>query len=234
MTTDHPAPESERYAVKRIIHDGFNNGSSSTAIADAILSRRTSELDAASNACLQLAAAHGLATGHGDTVADMIRELFDGLLSRRGGPVAWRCFHCDEVFSDADSAREHFGYSQMETPGCKLNEIEGGLLGIVRRQEEQLRKFYSEETASYREFYALGAEHSQALRREEEKGYARGLADASPPAPALDARTVEVLEKIVSEWDKCNEQELQLDEGVEQAIEAGRALLVATRADRGK
>lgn len=40
-----------------------------------------SELDAASNACLELAAKHGFATGHGDTVADMIRE-FSGQISR--------------------------------------------------------------------------------------------------------------------------------------------------------
>ena len=34
-----------------------------------------SQLDDASNACLELAAKHGFATGHGDTVADMIREF---------------------------------------------------------------------------------------------------------------------------------------------------------------
>lgn len=34
-----------------------------------------SELDDASNACLELASKHGYATGHGDTVADMIREF---------------------------------------------------------------------------------------------------------------------------------------------------------------
>jgi hypothetical protein len=34
-----------------------------------------SELDDASNACLELATKHGFATGHGDTVADMIREF---------------------------------------------------------------------------------------------------------------------------------------------------------------
>lgn len=41
-----------------------------------------SELDDASNACLELAAEHGLATGHGDTVGDMIRE-FSGQLRGR-------------------------------------------------------------------------------------------------------------------------------------------------------
>lgn len=34
-----------------------------------------SELDAASNACLKLCSRHGFATGHGDTVADMICEI---------------------------------------------------------------------------------------------------------------------------------------------------------------
>jgi hypothetical protein len=34
-----------------------------------------SALDDASNACLELASKHGFATGHGDTVADMIREF---------------------------------------------------------------------------------------------------------------------------------------------------------------
>jgi len=39
-----------------------------------------SELDDASNACLELCAKHGFATGHGDTVADMIREI-DGQIA---------------------------------------------------------------------------------------------------------------------------------------------------------
>lgn len=44
-----------------------------------------SELDDASNACLELAAKHSLATDHGDTVGDMIRE-FSGQI--RTGSVA--------------------------------------------------------------------------------------------------------------------------------------------------
>ena len=41
-----------------------------------------SALDDASNACLELAAEHGFATGHGDTVADMISE-FSGQIGNR-------------------------------------------------------------------------------------------------------------------------------------------------------
>lgn len=99
--------------------------------------------------------------------------------------MEWRCFHCDEVFTDTAAAKDHFGYDLLAEPGCKLNEIEGGLLGIVRRQEERLDAYHREDTASYREFYSLGADHSQALRREEEKGYAKGLADGRAEALAL-------------------------------------------------
>ncbi|WP_197689302.1 hypothetical protein [Bradyrhizobium erythrophlei] len=102
--------------------------------------------------------------------------------------MPWRCFHCDEVFTDEAAAREHFGISEMEIPGCKLNALEGGLLGIVRRQEEQLEQYHREDTASYREFYALGADHYRALRSEEEKGYARGLKDARQETEAENVR----------------------------------------------
>src|SRR6185369_497961 len=30
----------------------------------------------------------------------------------------WRCFHCDETFTDKNSAAEHFGVGQHVTPGC--------------------------------------------------------------------------------------------------------------------
>lgn len=41
-----------------------------------------SELDAASNALLELCSRHGFATGHGDTVADIVREV-DAQISER-------------------------------------------------------------------------------------------------------------------------------------------------------
>jgi hypothetical protein len=91
----------------------------------------------------------------------------------------WRCFHCGELFSDRAAAAEHFGVSEIETPACKLNAMEGGLLGLVRRQAEQIEAYHREDTASYREFYSLGADHARALIREEQKGYERGLADAA-------------------------------------------------------
>jgi len=90
----------------------------------------------------------------------------------------WRCFHCDDVFTDRAAAAEHFGGDNLQAdPACKLNSIEGGLIALVRAQEQELQQFRTEETASYREFYRLGAEHAAAVRRAEEEGYAKGLAD---------------------------------------------------------
>ena len=90
---------------------------------------------------------------------------------------SWRCFHCDEVFTDRQDALAHFGDNILATPACWLTQDQRGLVGIIREQEAELRQHRSEDTASYREFYSLGAAHTTALMREEERGYERGLAD---------------------------------------------------------
>lgn len=96
--------------------------------------------------------------------------------------AGWNCFHCGEHFSSRTdegvaAARDHFGETPIETPACKLNALEGGLLKLYREAQNELRSYREEDNASYREFYRLGGDHSRALMREEEKGYARGLAD---------------------------------------------------------
>jgi hypothetical protein len=90
----------------------------------------------------------------------------------------WKCFHCSEVFDTPESAREHFGASECSKAACKLSPDIAGLVSIIRDQERELQKYRLEDSASYREFYALGVKHSQELRAEEERGYARGLEDA--------------------------------------------------------
>src|SRR3546814_898379 len=32
----------------------------------------------------------------------------------------WRCFHCDETFTAAAAAREHFGVTESEDPTCRV------------------------------------------------------------------------------------------------------------------
>lgn len=45
------------------------------AVRDGVGAKRQAELEDANNACIELAAKHGYATGHGDTVGDIIREF---------------------------------------------------------------------------------------------------------------------------------------------------------------
>lgn len=51
----------------------------------------------------------------------------------------WTCFHCGETFMTKGGARDHFGYTPAETPGCVIKAIEvgeeRGLLHALRRAE---------------------------------------------------------------------------------------------------
>lgn len=94
------------------------------------------------------------------------------------GSREWRCFHCDEVFTDPKAAANHFGVDHVGNETlCQMAQVDGGIARVIADLAEELQRYRSEDNASYREFYALGADHSQALIREEQKGYDRGLAD---------------------------------------------------------
>lgn len=41
-----------------------------------------------------------------------------------GGGREWRCFHCDEVFSDREVAERHFGTRQYDAPLCAADQFE--------------------------------------------------------------------------------------------------------------
>lgn len=97
----------------------------------------------------------------------------------------WKCFHCGEVFTTADTAREHFGADPQKQPGCILKVSSGddkGLLAELRRVEAERDRLQfqidNESTEADRRIQQMQSEHQIALRREEEKGYARGLDDA--------------------------------------------------------
>lgn len=95
------------------------------------------------------------------------------------GRKQWRCFHCDEVSTRREDARLHFGADQGHDPICKLRMPgEYHLLNILRDQEQQLERYRAEDSEVMRAMHSMYADHAGALRREEEKGYARGLRDA--------------------------------------------------------
>jgi hypothetical protein len=94
------------------------------------------------------------------------------LLERRPAVAhGWRCFHCEATFTDAESAREHFGNSERQGPICEIDAAK------FRETEALLARYQEEDTDLHREIYGMQARHATELRREEEKGYARGLTD---------------------------------------------------------
>jgi hypothetical protein len=82
----------------------------------------------------------------------------------------WRCFYCDEVFTDPEDARVHFGDDCMSDTACQI-------VRAVREAARQLARYRAEDSDKDREFYRMQAEHTVALRRAEEEGYRRGLVD---------------------------------------------------------
>lgn len=108
--------------------------------------------------------------------------------------IEWRCFHCDEVFADREAAADHFGVQIdgcADDVACKINATDGLLVSMLREAQAELREYHQEDNAAFRQFHALGAEHATALRREEEKGYARGLEDAKKHPETLGLRSAD-------------------------------------------
>lgn len=148
----------------------------------------------------------------------------------------WRCFHCDEVFTDIDAAADHFGVQidgTADEVACKLNATDGLLVKMLREAQEELRRYRQEDHEAYRQFYALGAEHATALHREEEKGYARGLADGhaealrTPKPTPTQPGTVELYSR---RWKSTEYYERNT--AAERVIEAARKCADATTTER--
>lgn len=92
-------------------------------------------------------------------------------LQRRVSCGPWQCFHCGETFHDVKSAEEHFGLSAVVVPMCQI------FGQTVRNMENELRRYREEDTDLHRHIAHLQTEHTQALMRAEESGYAKGLKD---------------------------------------------------------
>lgn len=127
--------------------------------------------------------------GHYETLYRIVQEETD--LSRREAAEemrVWRCFHCDEVFTDRDEAADHFGVQidgLAEDCACKLTQDQKGIVHMLREAWDELRSYHQEETRLIHEVEVIVSRHTVALRNEEEKGYERGLRDgpALPTSP---------------------------------------------------
>lgn len=91
-------------------------------------------------------------------------------------PEGWTCFHCGmhfgPTFQGWQEAFHHFGENVRGDAYCQMTARQ------VRGMEDMLRQYREEDTALHRHIARIESEHAIALRREEEKGYARGLRDA--------------------------------------------------------
>jgi len=128
-----------------------------------------------------------------DRVAEALDDEFEGIsLSSqqeirravallRKIPVlqnTWRCYYCGEVCRSEVDARNHFGSLPGSEPACQIKQPgEFALLQALRNAEDQLARYRAEDSDTQRAMYSMQSDHQQALRREEETGYARGVAD---------------------------------------------------------
>lgn len=92
----------------------------------------------------------------------------------------WRCFFCDDVFTNRKLAAEHFGCfdsCEADTPACKLTAHQGHLVTYIRKLEREISRHMREDSDVMRSIVVLEADNRQALIRAEEKGYAKGVRD---------------------------------------------------------
>lgn len=92
----------------------------------------------------------------------------------------WRCFFCDEVFTRAKDAAEHFGCDdacEADAPACRIAAHEGHLVTYIRKLEKELRRHMTEDSDVARSIMTLESEQARKLREAEERGYARGVED---------------------------------------------------------
>jgi hypothetical protein len=56
--------------------------------------------------------------------------------------ISWRCFHCDEVFTNVTEAGEHFGLDVTDQPACVevLTEGEKALVETKRQAQRDARE----------------------------------------------------------------------------------------------
>lgn len=129
-------------------------------------------------------------------IADMVGQTSPiGLIARDKtlGKI-WRCFHCDEVFTDVKAARLHFGEDQDYEPGCiaRVPDEERVLLEKIQELECELALFYDEDGPKDRQMQVMASEHRGALVGAEEAGYDKGVRDMKKILGLFEAQLLKI------------------------------------------
>ncbi|WP_202844730.1 hypothetical protein [Luteimonas saliphila] len=138
---------------------------------------------------------------------------------QEGGGEVWRCFHCDEAFTDQEAAAGHFGTKLHHLPACQIDPAE------YRRMEAKEADYAEEDAACHRAMRGMETQHRLALEREEIKGYERGLRDsgkcpcAAPPSAPVGVEALEArLRARYRDWPTHNSDAEDAVEAVYWAI----------------
>ncbi len=127
----------------------------------------------------------------------------------------WTCFHCGETFTNSIEAGRHFGRNQSAEPACRIKGAkEQGLVIALRAAEAELDRYRKEDSDKDREMGRMQSDHDVALRREEERGYEKGLRDERARSLRIIAR-VKVGLRNGGARNACDEIVAYLNEGAD-------------------
>ena len=109
--------------------------------------------------------------------------------------VTWRCFHCDELFTDRQCAADHFGISELDGPPvCVVAATEEQRAIIEDRRDWRNRALRAEEEAEQKGYEA------HLLRFDMARGFkgAKSINEVRLLLDELEGRVLSLTERI--EW----------------------------------
>lgn len=166
-----------------------------------VLARVLDEHDAFKRELSDVLRSYRYDTSHATFGKFIIPEPVDPLVE---ATTEWRCFHCDEAFTDRREAALHFGADEGKTPACQIKGSDRGLLRALRDAEaeadEAIQRMHDESTDAAKAYHRQRCRHTQALMAAEEAGYERGLSDGRLVADRPKPDAAEVWSRAVEAW----------------------------------
>lgn len=150
----------------------------------------------------------------------------------------WRCFHCDDVFTERHTAAAHFGATEHGLAACQIKAGSEGSMVTALRDAEQAAAdaqsaIHAESTDAAKAYYAQADRHREQLRVVEEHAYERGLAegrDAQAAPLCLWCRHPSELAGAVSRADSAEmERDRLAAENAQLGAERDAALAAVTQ-----
>jgi hypothetical protein len=100
-------------------------------------------------------------------------------MSDIGDNKSWRCFHCDEVFTDIDLARGHFSPPYpFNQPTCQTPDLINTIMKVITEQKDQLARYIAEDSDCVRQAYSVGLQAARDIQAANDKGFADGVMEA--------------------------------------------------------